>query len=165
MTVELPMYAERTMRVGELAKQTGKTVRALHLYEERGLLKPVERSKGGYRLYGADAVRRVRWIVQLQELGLSLPSIKGLLHDYENAGSAPDAMVRISALYQAKLEETQQHIERLQSLKKELQKSLAFLAECENNCQTDESVHACCRCERHSLQQTPPVLVTGLTVS
>ena len=35
----------RTLRVGELARLAGKTVRALHLYEERGLLDPIERSR------------------------------------------------------------------------------------------------------------------------
>ena len=36
--------ASLTLRVGDLAKRTGKTVRALHLYEEHGLLAPAERS-------------------------------------------------------------------------------------------------------------------------
>ncbi len=35
------------MRVGDLARETGKTVRAIHLYEELGLLTPGGRSKGG----------------------------------------------------------------------------------------------------------------------
>ncbi len=39
------------LKVGELAKRTGKTVRAVHLYEELGLLDPAVRSKGGFRLY------------------------------------------------------------------------------------------------------------------
>ena len=37
------------LKVGELAKRTGKTVRAVHLYEELGLLTPAVRSKGGFR--------------------------------------------------------------------------------------------------------------------
>ncbi|HEU5074349.1 MAG TPA: MerR family DNA-binding transcriptional regulator, partial [Polyangiaceae bacterium] len=48
------------MQVGELAKATGKTVRAIHLYEELGLLRPANRSKGRYRLFSADAELRVR---------------------------------------------------------------------------------------------------------
>ncbi|MET0284562.1 MAG: MerR family DNA-binding transcriptional regulator, partial [Polyangiales bacterium] len=45
----------QNLRVGDLAKRTNKTVRALHLYEEHGLLTPAQRSSGGYRLYGRDA--------------------------------------------------------------------------------------------------------------
>src|SRR4051812_45582301 len=48
------------LQVGDLAKQSGKTVRAIHLYEELGLLRPPARSKGRYRLFSADAVTRVR---------------------------------------------------------------------------------------------------------
>ena len=47
------------LKVGELAKKTGKTVRAVHLYEELGLLAPAVRSKGGFRLYHGKAVKRI----------------------------------------------------------------------------------------------------------
>ena len=46
----------KLLRVGDLARQTGKTVRAIHLYDEMGLLKPNTRSNGGFRLYEASAV-------------------------------------------------------------------------------------------------------------
>ena len=52
------------LKVGELAKRTGKTVRAVHLYEELGLLAPAVRSKGGFRLYHDQAVTRIEWISQ-----------------------------------------------------------------------------------------------------
>src|SRR5271165_3706125 len=54
------------MQIGDLARETGKTVRAIHLYEELGLLTPAARSKGRFRLYGAEALTRIRWIGQLQ---------------------------------------------------------------------------------------------------
>src|SRR5215468_5853870 len=47
------------MQVGDLAKEAGKTVRAIHLYEELNLLKPAARSKGRYRLYNRDALTRI----------------------------------------------------------------------------------------------------------
>ena len=49
----------KLMRVGELAKAAGKTDRAMHLYEELGLLEPRARSEGGFRLYGPEAVDRI----------------------------------------------------------------------------------------------------------
>src|ERR1700685_3581076 len=60
------------MQIGDLAREGGKTVRAIHLYEELGLLAPAGRSKGGFRLYGAEALTRIRWIAKLQEMGFSL---------------------------------------------------------------------------------------------
>jgi MerR family transcriptional regulator, copper efflux regulator len=54
---------DKLMRVGELAKAVGKTVRAMHLYEELGLLDPRARSEGGFRLYGPEAIDRIHWTI------------------------------------------------------------------------------------------------------
>jgi DNA-binding transcriptional MerR regulator len=66
---------ERLWRVGELAEATGLTVRALHHFDEIGLLRPAERSGGGHRLYTAADVRRLYRIVALRQLGLALAGI------------------------------------------------------------------------------------------
>src|SRR4030081_1266969 len=60
------------MQIGDLARDTGKTVRAIHLYEELGLLSPAARSKGRFRLYGREALVRIRWIGKVAEKGASL---------------------------------------------------------------------------------------------
>ena len=71
------------MQVGDLARETGKTVRAIHLYEEMDLLRPTGRSKGRYRLYGPEALVRIRWIVKLQDLGFSLTDIKTIVKEQQ----------------------------------------------------------------------------------
>jgi DNA-binding transcriptional MerR regulator len=58
------------MRIGELARVTGTTTRALRYYEEQGLIRP-ERSGNGYRDYGDDAVRVVANIRLLLAAGLT----------------------------------------------------------------------------------------------
>ena len=85
------------MRIGDLAELTGKTVRALHLYEERGLLSPAARSQGGFRLYDAENVRRIRYIDGLQRIGYKLEEIGGLLGDWVAGSSPRGAMARIEA--------------------------------------------------------------------
>ena len=80
---------EKLMRVGELAKAVGKTVRAMHLYEELGLLEPRARSEGGFRMYGPEAVDRIHWIVKLQAIGFTLAEIQGFVRDFQSARSAP----------------------------------------------------------------------------
>ena len=45
--MDVPAEKLSLLKVGELARRTGKTVRAIHLYEELGLLTPAVRSKGG----------------------------------------------------------------------------------------------------------------------
>ena len=46
---------KKLLRVGELAQACGKSVRAIHLYEELGLVTPEERSQGGFRLFNQMA--------------------------------------------------------------------------------------------------------------
>jgi DNA-binding transcriptional MerR regulator len=66
-------------RIGELARHAGVTVRALHHYDELGLLTPSERSGGGHRLYGAADVERLYRLLALRKLGLPLEEIGPLL--------------------------------------------------------------------------------------
>ena len=67
------------LRVGELAKRTGVTVRALHHYDSIGLLQPSARSEGGYRLYDRDDVARLHGIQTLRRLGVPLAEMTQLL--------------------------------------------------------------------------------------
>lgn len=71
---------EASYTVGSLAKLAGVTVRALHHYEDEGLLHP-ERSTSGYRRYGATDVERLQQILLLRSCGLSLGAIRDALAD------------------------------------------------------------------------------------
>jgi MerR family transcriptional regulator, thiopeptide resistance regulator len=68
-----------TWKVGQLARLTGLTVRALHHYDQLGLLRPSARTPSGHRLYDERDVRRLYQIVALRELGLPLEMIGDLL--------------------------------------------------------------------------------------
>src|SRR3954471_20905651 len=82
---------QQLLRVGDLAKLTGKTVRAIHHYEELGLIEPAGRSKGHYRLFDAETPVRIRWISKLQSLGVSLGEIRTLVRDRQASPSAQHA--------------------------------------------------------------------------
>jgi MerR family transcriptional regulator, thiopeptide resistance regulator len=69
----------RHWRIGEVAKATGLTVRALHHYDEIGLLIPSERSGAGYRLYSDADVRRLYRILSLRGMGFTLEEIASVL--------------------------------------------------------------------------------------
>src|SRR5262245_26272093 len=80
------------LKVGELAKRTGLTIRTLHHYDEIGLLKPSHRTDTGYRLYTATDVGRLQQIVSLRHLGFSLEEIKGCL---DRPGFSPLEVIRM----------------------------------------------------------------------
>ncbi len=64
------------LKVGELARRTGLSVRTLHHYDEIGLLSPARRTASGHRLYGRDEIQRLQQIRSLQQLGFSLEEIR-----------------------------------------------------------------------------------------
>ncbi|RPH55628.1 MerR family transcriptional regulator [bacterium] len=69
----------RFFKVGELARQTGLTVRTLHHYDEIGLLSPSHRTPSGHRLYGAEDLARLLQILSLRQSGFSLEEIRDCL--------------------------------------------------------------------------------------
>ena len=71
------------LRVGQLAKKTGLTVRTLHHYDAIGLLSASWRSEAGYRLYTSDDVERLTRILSLRSLGLPLDEIGRSVADPE----------------------------------------------------------------------------------
>lgn len=67
------------LKVGELARRTGLTVRALHHYDEIGLLCPSHRTESGHRLYTAADVARLQQVVSLRQFGFSLEEVRDCL--------------------------------------------------------------------------------------
>ena len=148
------------LQVGDLARESGKTVRAVHLYEELGLLKPATRSKGRYRLYTRDALVRVRWIGKLQEMGFSLTDIQQIVRDWEETGTASNAMQKMREVYVKKLEETRAHLRRLEELEREISSSIQYLDTC-SVCDPERLISFCKACDLHSCESHVPELVAG----
>jgi DNA-binding transcriptional MerR regulator len=149
------------LRVGDLARLTGKTVRAIHLYEEIGLLVPSTRSSGGFRLYDSAAIDRVKWIDLLHTAGFSLQEMREVLRSWWDADLGPQAMERLRALFEAKLAETREAIHRHQRLEHELLDGLAYLQTC-RSCGVQETAVGCVRCEADHGMRDEPALVAGI---
>ena len=67
--------------VGELSRLTGVTVRALHHYDEIGLVRPSQRTAAGYRQYDDDDVLRLQQVLVLRELGVPLDRIAAAIDE------------------------------------------------------------------------------------
>ncbi|MEV4187406.1 MerR family transcriptional regulator [Streptosporangium canum] len=70
------MDGDTLYSIGDLARRTGLTVKAIRFYSDRGIVPPTDRSPAGYRLYGIDAVARLDLVRTLRDLGLDLPTIR-----------------------------------------------------------------------------------------
>lgn len=85
------------LRIGDLARRSGVSARALRLYEQRGLLRPSAHSAAGYRLYDAEALACLGRIVVLRRAGFSLAEI-GQLLARDPAAAARLLQLRIATL-------------------------------------------------------------------
>ena len=111
----------RTWKVGELAKQTGLTVRTLHHYDQIGLLSPSHRTAAGHRLYVEDDVARLQQVASLRNLGFPLDDIRGVLNERR---MSPLQIVQLHADRLREQVRTQQRlVERLDALAAGLQQA------------------------------------------
>src|SRR5262245_17628361 len=79
------------MRPMQVAQRAGVNAQTLRYYERRGLLPDPPCTASGYRAYGPEAVRIVRFVKRAQELGFSLTEIQMLLHLADGGPEACDA--------------------------------------------------------------------------
>lgn len=95
------------LKVGELARQTGLSVRTLHYYDEIDLLSPSARTASGHRLYSAGDIARLQQVRSLRQLGLSLEEIRDWLR---HPAYSPRGVIRLH------LDRLQEQIERQRRL-------------------------------------------------
>lgn len=67
------------LKIGEIARMTGSTVRTLHYYDEVGLLKPTQITEAGHRLYGIECVTKLYQITAMKNMGFNLEEISELI--------------------------------------------------------------------------------------
>lgn len=108
-----------TIKIGELAEQSGVNLQTIRYYEREGLLPKPPRLPSGYRVFSRDAVRRVRFIKRAQELGFSLKEIKELLSIRVDPRSDCSSVQRLA---KAKLADIDEKIRTLQAMKRVLTK-------------------------------------------
>jgi len=105
------------LKIGELAKRTGLTVRILHHYDKIGLLRPSERSESDYRLYNHDDITRLHRIQALRRLNLSLAEIATLVEQdqvgLENVVSEQLAMLEQQIASSIALRDQLKHLQEL----------------------------------------------------
>ena len=106
--------------ISEVRELTGLSARTLRYYEELGLLPGVRRRSGGRRVYGADAIERLRFIQRLKAMGLTLAQVKELNAVYAIGGSTHDMLDRLDDLLGRRLTDLELRIGELSSLRDEI---------------------------------------------
>ena len=111
---------ESRLQIGQVAARAGVSVDTVRYYERHKLLERAPRSSGGFRLFTAEAVERIRFIKQAQDIGLSLDEIKELLTS--NGGAAQ--CQRVHDLLKAKLSELDARMQAMREFRRTLTRYL-----------------------------------------
>lgn len=114
--------APTVFRIGELAAVTKLTPDTLRYYERVGLLEAPKRSAGGFRLFGPEAVERVRLVKQAQALGLELRDIRQLIGAHGARGATQCREVQ--PVLQTRLAELDTRLRELRGLRRTLKRAL-----------------------------------------
>lgn len=77
------------MQIGEVAEQTGLSLRTIRYYEEVGLVTPSSRTIGGFRLYTETDVARLRFVRRMKPLEFSLGEMKDVLQVLDGLETDP----------------------------------------------------------------------------
>ncbi|MBD2103271.1 heavy metal-responsive transcriptional regulator [Leptolyngbya sp. FACHB-261] len=111
--------SQSRLKIGQIARESGLSVKTIRYYEDMGLLSPtVDRTESGYRIFTSDVLVRLSFIKRAQKLGLSLEEIQQILQVYDY-GNLPCSEVKHHL--EAKITEVERRIQELLTLKQELQ--------------------------------------------
>src|SRR2546428_8659491 len=109
------------MRIGELAARAGVSVQTVRFYEREKLLPTPERTESGYRVYGDEDLRRLRFIRQAKALGFSLVEIREILR-MRGRGECPCG--EVISIAEKHLRRAGTQIRQLQSFTRELNRTV-----------------------------------------
>ena len=112
---------ETAYTIGQLAHAAGVPTSTVRYYERIGLLSPEGRTAGNYRLYGAEALARLRFIRAAQGTGFTLDDITALLQLQD---ATPDACQDVQTLIEARLEDLEQRMADLRHVQRVLKATL-----------------------------------------
>lgn len=105
------------VRIGDLADRLNITTRTIRYYEEIGLMESPDRIERGVRVYDEQAVIRLKFILKLKELGLSLKEMHELADIYREQPSPDLIYPRLLEILDAHISKVDQKMSRLSSLR------------------------------------------------
>jgi DNA-binding transcriptional MerR regulator len=121
---------ERLMRIGDLARKAGTTMRTIRYYEQLGLIAPAARTRGGFRLYEEDELRKLRLIKNLQLVETPLSQVKAIFDQRRRGRVASEVAGGLSALLEQQLRGVEQRIAQFRALEHSLQETIEILRRC-----------------------------------
>lgn len=111
---------EDIVSIGDLAKELGLTTRTLRYWEEVGIIEAAERADGANRGYTPYYVRRIKFIMKLKELGLTIKEMQDLYVAYGEAKQTEKMIPRLIEILDLHINKVDERMAKLASLRKEI---------------------------------------------
>lgn len=112
------------MKIGEIAAFFNVSVKALRIYEKKGIIKPAKiDSLTGYRYYTANQVSQINALLELKALGFSLTEIKNIMLGEKTNKDFLTALSQKSLAWQDVISAAQNKIDAIDSISKRLSMS------------------------------------------
>ncbi|MBT1073009.1 MerR family transcriptional regulator [Pelotalea chapellei] len=112
--------SEEIISIGDLSKELGITTRTLRYWEEVGIIETVDRSDGATRGYTPYYVRRIKFIMKLKELGLTIKEMQDLNSVYGEAKQTDRMVPQLIDVLDSHISKIDEKIARLASLKADI---------------------------------------------
>jgi DNA-binding transcriptional MerR regulator len=117
------------LTIGEAARETGLTVKAIRFYERRGYVSATSRTDAGYRLYDRISLNRLRLIRRARQLGMPLPEVGSLLR--QASGDCGEMVGHLTYLVANQRRAINERIAELEALRTDLDTVEAHLRHCQ----------------------------------
>ena len=119
--------AAAPLKIGEVARRSGLSVKTIRFYCDEGLVRPISRSEGGYRLFDEAVFAELALIRTLKAMDLSLQDITQIL---ESRRSGVCSCASLKDTIRSKAGEVGEKIEALRHLHQELNALLISWEDC-----------------------------------
>lgn len=114
------MESGERIQIGEVADMLGITTRTIRYYEEFGIMEAPQRLEGGRRVYGKDDILRLKFILKLKELGISLKEMQELADIYKIHKDSDKLMPRLLQILDMHIQKIDEKISKLSSLRQDI---------------------------------------------
>ena len=111
---------EEITPIGDLAIALGLTTRTIRYWEEVGIIESVQRSDGATRGFTPYFVRRIKFIMKLKELGLTIKEMQDLYAAYGEAKQTERMVPRLVEILDEHIDKIDEKMSKLASLRKEI---------------------------------------------
>jgi DNA-binding transcriptional MerR regulator len=155
------MRSDDLLKIGEVARRTGVTLRTIRYYQSLGLIEAAHRTRGGLHLYRTEACDRIQFIRDLRSLDVPLARIRDLLGQRKTARTGAEGAREVAATLTHSLADVEKRVQQYLVLRHEMTEALGVLETC-LRCSRKPSREVCYACENLTRRERVPAYVRAL---